>query len=67
MDPLSHDVIRRRLAVPPDEGPDKVTTLEEAVRRHVEPGATLYLGTAHGRANVLVREVARQWWGNTPG
>ena len=66
MDPIYHDVIRRRLEVPLDEGPDKVTTLEDAVRRHVKPGATLYLGTAHGRANPLVREIVRQWWGRRP-
>ncbi len=66
MDPIYHDVIRRRLEVPLDEGPDKVATLEQAVRRHVKPGATLYLGTAHGRANPLVREIVRQWWGRRP-
>jgi acyl CoA:acetate/3-ketoacid CoA transferase alpha subunit/acyl CoA:acetate/3-ketoacid CoA transferase beta subunit len=66
MDPFYADVIRRRLAVPPEEGPDKVTTLEEAVRRHVTVGATLYLGTAHGRSNPLVREIVRQWWGRRP-
>src|SRR5713226_4915924 len=67
MDPFYRDVIRRRLEVPLEEGPDKVTTLEEAVRRHVAPGATLYLGTAHGRSNPLVREIVRQWWGRQPG
>ena len=67
MDPFYRDVIRRRLEVPLEEGPDRVTTLEEAVRRHVAPGATLYLGTAHGRSNPLVREIVRQWWGRQPG
>jgi len=33
------------------------------VRRLVEPGATLCLGTAHSRANPHVREIVRQWWG----
>jgi acyl CoA:acetate/3-ketoacid CoA transferase alpha subunit/acyl CoA:acetate/3-ketoacid CoA transferase beta subunit len=66
LDPAYQDVIRRRLAVPLEEGPDKVMPLEEAVRRHVESGATLYLATAHGRANALVREVTRQWWGRDP-
>src|SRR6266540_2362578 len=67
MDPLYHDVIRRRLEVPLDEGPDKVTTLEDAVRRHVTAGAMLYLGTAHARSHPLVREIVRQWWGRQPG
>ena len=61
------DVIRRRLAVPPHEGPDRTTTLEEAVRRHVPAGATVYLGAAHGRPNPAVRELVRQWWGKRPG
>ena len=66
MDPIYHDVIRRRLELPLYEGPDKITTLAEAVRRHVRAGDTLYAGAAHGRANVLVREVTRQWWGQRP-
>lgn len=66
LDPSYQDVIQRLLAVPLDEGPDKVTTLEEAVRRHVRPGATLYVGSAHGRANPLIRELVRQWWGRAP-
>jgi acyl CoA:acetate/3-ketoacid CoA transferase alpha subunit/acyl CoA:acetate/3-ketoacid CoA transferase beta subunit len=61
------EIIRRRLELPLHEGPDKTATLEEAVRRHVEPGDTLYFAAAHGRANAAVREIARQWWGKTPG
>ncbi|HEV8640722.1 MAG TPA: CoA-transferase [Methylomirabilota bacterium] len=61
------ELIGRRLALPPTEGPDKVTTLEEAVRRLIAPRQTIYLGAAHGRPNALVREVIRQWWGRRPG
>ena len=61
------DVIRRRLAIPPVDGPDKVTTLDEAVRRLTVPGQTIFLGAAHGRPNALVRELVRQWWGRRPG
>ncbi len=60
------ELIERRLAVPASEGPDKVTTLETAVRRLLRPRQTIYLGSAHGRPNALVREVIRQWWGKTP-
>ncbi len=61
------EVIRQRLSLPPVEGPDKVATLEDAVRRLVAPGQTIHLGAAHGRPNALVRELCRQWWGRRPG
>ncbi|HEY3066702.1 MAG TPA: CoA-transferase [Methylomirabilota bacterium] len=61
------DLIARRLAIPAHEGPDKVTSLEDAVRRLVAPGQTIYVGGAHGRPNALVRELVRQWWGRRPG
>ncbi|HLF47993.1 MAG TPA: hypothetical protein VJA45_01355, partial [Methylomirabilota bacterium] len=67
MDASYQDLIRRRLALPYEEGPDKVSTLETAVGRHVKAGDMLYLGAAHGRANPLMREVVRQWWGKRPG
>jgi len=67
VDSAYQEIIRRRLELPLHEGPDKTLTLEEAVRRHVEPGDTLYFGAAHGRSNAAMREIARQWWGKTPG
>jgi len=66
MRPEYAELIRGRLAVPLTEGPDKVATLEDAVRRLIEPGQTLYAGAAHGRPNALVRELVRQWWGKRP-
>jgi acyl CoA:acetate/3-ketoacid CoA transferase alpha subunit/acyl CoA:acetate/3-ketoacid CoA transferase beta subunit len=60
------DVVARRLQVPIVEGPDKVVSLEEAIRRFIAPGQTIYVGTAHGRPNALVRELVRQWWGRRP-
>lgn len=67
MDSAYQEIIRRRLELPLHEGPDKSATLDEAVRRHVEPGDTLYFGAAHGRSNAAMREIARRWWGKTPG
>ena len=67
MRPEYAELIQRRLAVPLSEGPDKVTSLEDAIRRLIAPRQTLYLGTAHSRPNALVRELTRQWWGKTPG
>ena len=51
LDPLYQATIQQRLALPLHEGPDKTTTLAEALRRHVPAGATVYLGAAHGRPN----------------
>jgi len=67
MDPAAVDTVRRRLAIPSLEGPDKVTSLEEAVRSSTAPRQTIYLGAAHGRPTALVRELVRQWWGRQPG
>ena len=67
MRPDYADVIARRLTVPLVEGPDKVLPLAEAIRRFIAPGQTIYLGSAHGRPNALVRELVRQWWGKQPG
>ena len=66
MNPAYADVIARRLAVPAVEGPDKVMSLAEAIRRFTAPAQTMYLGSAHGRPNALVRELVRQWWGRRP-
>ncbi len=66
MRPEYTELIQRRLAVPLTEGPDKVATLEAAVRRLIEPGQLIYAASAHGRPNALVRELVRQWWGKRP-
>jgi acyl CoA:acetate/3-ketoacid CoA transferase alpha subunit/acyl CoA:acetate/3-ketoacid CoA transferase beta subunit len=58
--------LEARLALPSVEGPDKTLPLAELVRRHVRPGTTLHLSTAHVRANALVYELCRQWWGRDP-
>ena len=60
MDPTYQEIIRRRLELPLHEGPDKTLTLEEAVRRHVEPGDTLYFGAAHGRSKVSPSTTTRR-------
>lgn len=59
--------VEARLALPPEEGPDKVLPLAEAVRRYVRPGMTLHLSTAHTRAHPGAYEVARQYWGRRAG
>jgi len=66
MRPEYADLIARRLEAPLIEGPDKVVSLAEAIRRFIAPGQTIYVGAAHGRPNALVRELVRQWWGKRP-
>ncbi len=54
MNPLYHDAIERRLAVPLHEGPDKTTTLAEAIRRHVHAGR-------HGLSRLRPRPAEPGW------
>lgn len=49
------------------EGGSKVTTLAEAVRRHVRPGQVIYAGGGWGLPTALLYEVVRQSWGRDPG
>jgi 3-oxoacid CoA-transferase subunit A len=46
--------------------PNKLQTLEQAVRQFVSPGDTLYFGGSMGRANAALFEVTRQFWGRSP-
>ncbi len=53
-------------ALPEEEGEDKVTPLEEAVARLVEPGMSLYFGFIHARAHAAAFAIARRFWGARP-
>jgi acyl CoA:acetate/3-ketoacid CoA transferase alpha subunit len=64
MSPDFDDIIEDNLLLQSDEGSDKVVSLEEAIRRNVEPGATLYVEEG---ANAALREITRQFHGTTPG
>jgi len=59
-------IIERDIAIPAEEGPDKVASLTDAVERLVEPGMTLFAGITHGRPNAIVHEIARRFWGKDP-
>jgi acyl CoA:acetate/3-ketoacid CoA transferase alpha subunit/acyl CoA:acetate/3-ketoacid CoA transferase beta subunit len=50
----------------PGGGP-LVTTLENAVRRGVQPGDTVQVIMGHSRWTAAARELARQFWGTDPG
>ena len=44
-----------------------VTSLADAVRRHVQPGDTVHVMMGHSRWTASARELARQFWGTDPG
>jgi acyl CoA:acetate/3-ketoacid CoA transferase alpha subunit/acyl CoA:acetate/3-ketoacid CoA transferase beta subunit len=48
-------------------GPDKVTSLHDAVAEHVRAGDALHILVGHTRWTAAAREVVRQWWGREPG
>jgi acyl CoA:acetate/3-ketoacid CoA transferase alpha subunit/acyl CoA:acetate/3-ketoacid CoA transferase beta subunit len=48
-------------------GPSKVTTIGEAIKRHVRDKDTLYFGGAWARPNAALFELCRCFWGRRPG
>jgi acyl CoA:acetate/3-ketoacid CoA transferase alpha subunit/acyl CoA:acetate/3-ketoacid CoA transferase beta subunit len=46
------------------EGPDKVTSLSDAIKRNIKPGMLLHIGID---ANAAICELIRQYWGTNPG
>ncbi|MEW6266253.1 MAG: CoA-transferase [Thermodesulfobacteriota bacterium] len=59
-------IVNRKFRIPENEGPSKVMSLQEAVRRNVVPGSSLYFGFFHARAYAVAYEIARQFWGARP-
>lgn len=47
--------------------PMKVTSLADAVERHVRPGDTVHVMLGHSRWTAAARELVRQYWGSEPG
>lgn len=48
-----------------NEGPDKTTTLTEAVQRLIRPEMSLHFAFGHSRANAVAYEIVRQFLGKT--
>ena len=57
-------LLKRTFKLRRNEGSDKVTSLEEAIRKSIEPGMKLHIREGAGAAT---REVLRQFWGRAPG
>ena len=60
------DLLKTTLRVREEEGPSKVTTLKEAVRKYVKPGMTLHFSGTHSSASAALYEVTRQFWNKKP-
>ena len=60
------DILEGPLKVRPEEGPDKVMPLAEAVQRFVRPGMTLHALYSTSRPHAILAELARQFWGRDP-
>ncbi len=65
LDPFA-DILERYITIPESEGPNKVTTLPEAVSRLVEPGMILHLCSSHNRPGAATLELVRQFAGKQP-
>ncbi len=60
------DIIRRRLQLREDEGPPKVISLSEAIKKYIKPGMTIHMGISHCRPNAAGDEIVRQFRGKKP-
>ena len=56
--------IDSKFQLPVVEGEDKVCSLDEAIRRHVEKGMSIHFA---GRCGALFYQLVREFWGKNPG
>lgn len=63
---MRDDWIEEAFALPTG-GPSKVTTLDDAIERFVEPGDTIHLGLTHTRGSAAFWELLRRFRGTDPG
>ena len=56
--------IDSKFQLPVVEGEDKVCSLDEAIRRHVEKGMSIHFA---GRCGALLYQLVREFWGKNPG
>ncbi len=57
-------ILESTFALRENEGQNKVMSLEEAIRRFVEPGMEVQF---HKEANAALMELTRRFWGTRPG
>lgn len=62
------DVIREKIEVSESgHAADRVMSLGEATERFVRPGMHVHLGHSYARPCAAVHEIARRFWGKSPG
>lgn len=66
VDRLRKEGRKERWAIPPEDGPDKVCDLKEAVGKYVKPGLWLHIAHFHYRPSAAINELVRQFWGQNP-
>ena len=57
------EILKSTFALRENEGQDKVMSLEQAIRRFVEPGMGVQF---HKEANAALMELTRRFWGTQP-
>ena len=60
------DILRDIIPLKPTEGKSKIIPLDQALRRHVQPGMTIHLGTACIPPFGIIYELVRHFRGKDP-
>ena len=60
------DILDKTIAIKEHAEENKVVSLEEAIRRHVKPGAKIHIGTTHCCPSAAILQIARQFHGKKP-
>src|SRR5258708_36455058 len=55
-----------RFDLPVNEGTSKVTDLDDAIDRFVQPGAIVHIGSSDARPNAVLQELTRRFAGTDP-
>ena len=60
------ELLKSTFAIREEEGPSKITTLQEAVRRNVKPGMKIHFSSTHCSASAAIYEIIRQFMDKDP-
>jgi acyl CoA:acetate/3-ketoacid CoA transferase alpha subunit/acyl CoA:acetate/3-ketoacid CoA transferase beta subunit len=61
------DFLTENFQIPEYEGPDKVCSLEEAIKKYIQPRMVIHLGQTGVRwCSAAIYQLAREFWGTKP-